>query len=435
MIPTIHTPLPGVTLSHIRSHKFKTAALTVTLPISLNEDHWILNSILPGVLRQGCESYPTISALNRRLDELYATCIELRNQRFGENLALVLTVELLDDAYAPEGANVLEEVLSLLAQLLLHPKLEGGTFRKKAVDQEIRFALDSIRGEINNTRAYSVIRLNELMHKGNPNHLTLKEMEERIQLVEPKALTVFYREVICSAPMQISYMGSADASVVISLLKKYFPDGPRRDFTPVPPKADPVTTPSEVVEPMPVSQGKLAMGFRTGVCFQGTEDQTPTMLMLNEILGGSPASKLFLNVRERMNLCYYCSSSYHRYYGILTVTSGIDSRNFATAKEAILAQLKEIQNGEISAAEFEAARRSLENSCRGLGDNPLELQGFYQGRRFFGVREDPEDFYRRLMAVRCEDVVALSQGICLDTVYFIQGTATQEEPKEEGDET
>ena len=434
MLPTTTKVAPGLTLSCIRTHKFKTGILSFTIPFSLSREHLIYNSLLPGVLRQGTESCPTMAALNRRLDELYASCVELRSQRLGKNLTLTLGAELLDDEYAPEGANILEGVLTLIHEILFRPKLEDGLFRKKAVDQEIRFATDSIRGEINNTRGYSIIRLGELMHREDPDFLTLKELEAGIQKVDQKALTDFYRSCVLSAPVQVFYVGSMEEERVAALLRRIFADVGGKDYIPLLPEARKASPLHEVTEAMPVAQGKLAMGFRTGVCMSREGDRTPAMLLFNEIFGGSPISKLFMNVRERMNLCYYCSSAYNRYSGILSVSSGIDSKNVEVVKSAVLEQLEEIREGRITEAEFDAAKKSLENYCRTMDDNPSDLQVFYSSRAFFGISETPEDYLDRLLSVTLEEVVGIAKEIELDTVYFIEGTKQSEEQEGEEDE-
>ena len=182
---------------------------------------------------------------------------------------------------------------------------------------------------------------------------------------------------------------------------------------------------------MPVSQGKLAMGFCTGVCMEKEGDRTATLLLLNELFGGSPISKLFMNVREKMNLCYYCSSSYNRYSGILTVSSGIDSKNVETVKRAVLEQLEEICQGNISESEFHAAKKSLENYCRTMDDNPAELQAFYGSRTFFGISDTLHEYRARLDKVTIEEVIDAAREIRLDTVYFIEGTKTAEEQEDD----
>ena len=434
MLPTNRSISSGLTLSHIETHKFKTGILTLTIPFPLTRENLIYSALLPGVLRQGTEKHPTIAALNRRLDELYATCIEIRGRRLGKNLTLTVSAELLDDEYAPEGANILEGVLQLIHEILYCPKLEDGVFSKKAVEQEIRFTTDSIRGEINNTRGYSIIRLSELMHRDDPDFLTLKELEASVSRVDPLSLTRFYRDVVLPAPIQAFYVGGMEPDRVADLIGRIFPPAPHVSYEPVFPVVRKVSEITELTEKMPVSQGKLAMGFRTGICMTAENDRTATMLLFNEIFGGSPISKLFMNVREKMNLCYYCSSAYNRYSGTLSVSSGIDSKNLDVVKSAIMEQLEEIQKGNISLSEFEAAKKSLENYCRTMDDNPAELQAFYDSRAFFGIDDTVDAYRRRLTSVTLEEVVAVAKEIRLDTVYFIEGTLSGDEQEDAYDE-
>ena len=184
---------------------------------------------------------------------------------------------------------------------------------------------------------------------------------------------------------------------------------------------------------MPVSQGKLSLGFRTGVCSDSGTKDVYVAMMLNELFGASPASKLFLNVREKMSLCYYCSSSYHRYSGILTVNCGIESKNRALAEEAILAELNELAKGNISEIEFHAARKSLENSYRQIYDNPFELQAFYGTRELFGISETIEECRLSLLEVTAEEVAALAKKIIYDTSFFVEGIGGVESEDEENE--
>ena len=61
----------------------------------------------------------------------------------------------------------------------------------------------------------------------------------------------------------------------------------------------------EITERMDVTQGRLSMGWRAST------NDAPAMMLANLIFGGYSNSKLFLNVREKLSLCYYASSAYH----------------------------------------------------------------------------------------------------------------------------
>ncbi len=433
---TVHTSAPtrGVRLSHIRTDRFKTGVLTLTLLLPLTGENLILNTVLPGVLRRGTIRYPSMADLNRRLDELYASCVEIRTSRIGKNLALIFTAEILDESYAIDKDPILDGVAEVMSQMLLCPKLCDGRFDPAAVEQEKRFERDSLRATVNNTRAYASIRLSELMFREDKNALTLKEREAALETVTAEKLTEYYRRVVATAPMDVFYVGTLSEESITETVQKYFGDRPVGDSPALwLPRAEESAGYLCLTEPMPVSQGKLAMGFRTGAAADGKSRDSYVALMLNELFGGSPASKLFLNVRERMSLCYYCSSSYSPYTGIMTVSCGIENGNRALAEEAILTQLEDIRAGKISDAELHAARVSLENAYRTIYDNPFDLQSFYGNRALFGISETVEDCLARLLSVTRQEVAELAKKVVCDTVFFIEAT-NDDHDGEEGDD-
>ena len=72
---------------------------------------------------------------------------------------------------------------------------------------------------------------------------------------------------------------------------------------------------------MDVTQGKLAIGLHTGIL--GTDADYPALLLLNAVYGSSMTSKLFVNVREKLSLCYYASSAIEKNKGIMLISSGM----------------------------------------------------------------------------------------------------------------
>jgi hypothetical protein len=86
------------------------------------------------------------------------------------------------------------------------------------------------------------------------------------------------------------------------------------------------------------------------------------MMLFNAVYGGTPTSKLFMNVREKLSLCYYASSSMDFLKGIMTVHSGIEFDKFNSAREEIMAQLECCRRGEIEEWEIEGARSILKNA-------------------------------------------------------------------------
>lgn len=423
MTPIEYPVSDGIRLSCIQTDQFKANTLTLTLCLPSAKQHAAIRAVLPGILRRGTEKYPDMAAIHRRLDDLYASCVELTNSRIGSMPILTVTAEFLSDAYVSDGESVFDGVLDVLSQMLLHPHMENEAFPDSDVSQEIRFSQDSVRAEINNTRSYAVIRCLELMNREDESAPTLNDLEQQLPLLSAEQITEYYRRYILTAPLHVFYVGTLSPQAVAQRLQSAFADWHATC-------KDRIILPSlktsagfiRKSEPMPVAQGKLTMGFRTGCCDNGTDHSVYSVILFNELFGGSPASKLFTNVREKMSLCYYCSSSYQRYTGILTVSAGIESKNRAVAESAIMEQLASIGHGEISSSELDAAKKSLQNAYRQMDDNPFDLQSFYGTRSLFGFHESIEECRRRLNDVCAEDIAAIARQCQPDTVFFIEGT-------------
>ncbi len=423
MTPQTISVTPSMTLHAIRTDRHKTGVLTLTLPLPLSSQSTAYHILLAGIMRRGTQKYPSIAAINRRLDDLYATDVEVRSTKIGKNLLLTMTAEMLDNRYVPTDEDLLDGVLEVIADLLFHPLLKDGCFDEEATRQEIRCAIDALDAEINNTRAYAMTRCVESMYRNDPDFPTVAKLREIILGANGRVLYEHYRNLIQNAPIDVFYIGSLAPEEVADKLLRALSDAPTtQSFVPLPLVAAKAGTPISQTQTMPVAQGKLAMGFRTGVCAAPDSDAHYQMLLLNELFGGSPASKLFMNVREKMSLCYYCSSSYSIYTGDMMVSSGIEVRNREVAEAAIREQFTQIQRGNVTEAEFSAAKKSLQNCYRQLYDNPLDLQTFLGTRHLFGISETVEECCQRLSTVRLEDVIAISQDVVCDTVFFVEGT-------------
>ena len=144
-------------------------------------------------------------------------------------------------------------------------------------------------------------------------------------------------------------------------------------------------------------------------------------LMGNTLFGGSSNSKLFLNVRERLSLCYYASSSYARSKNILTVSSGVETADFERAEAEIGRQLQAVQQGDWEDWEQEGALQAIRASLLSLSDSQGALENFYLGQIAAGVEETPEELAAALEQVTKERIVAAAQTVKPDTVYFLRG--------------
>lgn len=147
-------------------------------------------------------------------------------------------------------------------------------------------------------------------------------------------------------------------------------------------------------------------------------------MVMNAMFGGSGGSKLFMNVREKLSLCYYASSAYHRRKGLVTVSAGIRAGDYQRALDEILAQLDAMGRGDWTDRELDDARRALLSGLRSMEDDPGSLEDFAVGRAAGGSDETVAGLMTALEAVTAQDVQEAARALRLDTIYFLKGEDT-----------
>ena len=425
-----------VMLSSLTTDKFKSSVISFTITLPMNKDYYTHNLLLSHILRRGTKSYPSTALLNKRLDELYGSYVEVKSHRIGENISLSLNAEILDNKFVTDGTDILGEIINIAAELILSPAFVEDNFNLAFFEQEKKLICDAIDSEINNTRVYAAKRCAEIINE-KIDMPTSEELKALVLGTTIDSLLNYYRYLISHAPINVFYVGSQNESTVKDKVAKAFALYPCKEpLSLIYPR--PITRESalELSTQMPVSQGKLTLGFSTGISVRKNDNSFYIATVLNEILGGSASSKLFLNVRERLGICYYCSSSFSGYSGIILISSGFEVKNYELARRAILEQIEDIKMGCISDAELDAAKRSLTSSYRQIFDNPTDLQSFFGNRALFNIEQGIEETISMLLAVTKEDIVSVASNIKLIASYFVEGTLASDntDTEEESDE-
>ena len=412
----------GVYLTFHPAQKFKTSLLSAQFVTPLRWETASACALLPAVLRRGTVSCPDMGALSARLDRLYGARIDCTVRKKGENQCVGFVASLIDDRYAPGGERLLEPVATLLGELLCDPVTERGRFVPAYFESEKANLIDAIRSILNDKREYADSRLLREMCAGEPYGIPRLGDDKSAERVQPQKLYSLYRRLIGSARLELFYSGSAARERVEQALQAAFAALPRKDVQDVAPAAAHAAREAaySVSEELDVTQGKLGMGFACG-----SGDHT-ALLVGNTLFGGSSNSKLFLNVREKLSLCYYASSVYHRQKGIITVSSGIEFDNFQRACDEIRAQLEAVQQGRLEDWELEGARSTLLNAYASMGDSQGKLENFFLGQAATGNRETPEDLASAVREVTPERIFNAMKTVSLDTVYFLRGKEAAE---------
>lgn len=415
--------MPGVTLTALRTDKFKSSCLSLTMYAAMNKEDITANALLPSVLRRGTVQHPDAQSISAALDDLYGGTLEACVRQQGEVQCIGFIGSFLDDAFSLDGTAILEPAATLMGELLLCPTTENGVFRADYVSGEGKNLADRIRAQINDKRPYSIKRLKELMCEGEPYGLDKHGFAEEATSITPEKLWNRYQKLLNTAPISLYYCGSAPLDRVEDALKNALACLPERQCISMPSCA---TGHSEVVktrnfvDALDVTQGKLALGWRTGGITIQSEEY-PALLVMNAIYGGTTTSKLFMNVRERLSLCYFASSMLDKQKGVMVVSSGIEFDKYDQAKDEILAQFDACVKGDFTDREMEAGRRAVVSSLTASEDSQGRLEDYWLGQAAANMAQKPADLANAVERVTKEQVVAVAQKLQLDGIYFLKG--------------
>lgn len=359
-----------------------------------------------------------MTAINRRLKELYGAHLDGGIVKRGEIQIVSLYCETLEDRLALNGEKLLQECTNLLLSVLFEPVLVNGLFRVEDVNIERQNLADIIESQLNDKMAYASRRAKEVMCDKETYGLSEYGTAEEAMAITPEMLTAAYRQLISTAKVEIFLAGPADSRDCEAQLSETFAKLNRAKIAEC--STEIIREPGQprtVEEHMPVSQAKLVMGFRAGVATP--DNDVAAMQLACVVLGGSPHSKLFANVREKLSLCYYCFSHFERQKGLMMIESGIEEENYDKARNEILSQLADLQQGSFSDDELKFSALSLQNSYRELGDTLSSISAWYLGQAVAGRIRTPQEAADEVMAVTREDIVAAARKIRLDTVYLL----------------
>ena len=413
--------MPGVTLRCFPDRRFKQGALSFQLVRPMSREEAALNALIPTVLLRGTVKHPDLRAITLRLDDLYGAAVGATVRRAGDYQTTGLSCGFIEDRYALPGDKVLEPMLDFLRELLLEPVLEDGGFSRDFVESEKKNLISTIESELNDKRAYAMNQMLRAMCKADSYGIPRLGDKEDVAAIDAVDAYAHYQKILRESRIDIFYVGSAPAQTVAELVKPLFA-GIDRSYVNLAPQ-----TPfqdaggGDLTEEMDVAQGKLCMGYVTPITNRSPE--FAAMQVMNTVFGSGMTSKLFMNVREKMSLCYSIGSGYYGSKGLVTVSAGIDFANEQQTRAEIARQLDAIRQGDITADELTSAKEALLSSLRGTHDSPGAIEGYYATAALSGLDMTPEEYMDAVRSVTAEQVADAARKLLLHTTYFLKGVS------------
>ncbi|MGO3537443.1 MAG: EF-P 5-aminopentanol modification-associated protein YfmF [Latilactobacillus curvatus] len=415
----------GVYLNILQTNQFKTIRLTVQLIAPVTADGMTRRSLLASVLGASSQAYCDQVAIANELQAMYGAGFNMNAYRQGNLAIFSISMRIVSPQYLRDTIDLQEQAIAFIGQLLLHPDVVEGQFNPGIFNREKENLVRYIESVADDKQSYAAVELRKLYFKDATQQIPNYGDAADLATITPDELYAYYQSMIANDRVQMTFVGNIDEAKTVADLVQ-LPFAPRNVELPTifyqQSLYPQVQTKTEV---QTVQQGKLNMAYQMPAYFYQA-DYYATMVT-NALFGGTPLSLLFTNVREKASLAYYASSAIDAFRGVITVQTGIESRQKDRVLEIIEAQRQRIIAGDFEQAVFEQTKLALINQFKSSLDSAAYLGQQQFNRLFVPETEiDAERFTQAILAVSKQAVQEQAAKMQLQAIYFLKGVDTDE---------
>ena len=411
----------GIDLHLIETNKFKTNLLAVFLTTPLQKETVTKNALIPAVLRRGSQNMKTQDEISIALEEMYGASFDCGIDKIGDDQVLKFYLETINNEFLPEQEDNLKKAIGILLEVVFNPLLENNHFDNEYVEGEKNNLKQVIEGRKDSKAAYASERCIEEMYKNKPYSLYKYGNVEDLQNINSDDLYEQYKTLINNCKIDIFISGDIKENVKEYIIKneniknlndreaKYIINNKEN-------RKKEEKQEQEISDSMDVNQGKLIIGLDI---LQENDNDKYTALVYNAILGGTPTSKMFQNVREKNSLAYTASSSFIRQKANIFIKCGIDIPNYKKALEIIKEQLEDMKKGEFTDANIDEAKNNIISTIKFIPDEQDTELMYYFSQELSGYEMSYENYINKVNEIKKEDIVELAKRIQINTIYFL----------------
>lgn len=410
----------NVHLSYDPAEKFNRCRISVHFAFPARRETATAHALLPLVMERGYAGCPDMTQLSKELARLYGADLTVDGRAQGCNRNLCISVTGIKDKFALAGEELAREYAKLVLGVAFHPYFVDGAFDPEAVAIEKKMLKKSLEDEVNDKRIYCMRQAAREFYGDSPAGIRQEGYLDEVDGLTPQALTEAYQEMLRTASIELIVLGcdaqqtaAVQAALLAELAQVERDPALLHGFIAMP--RQPAV---HKVERFDMVQAKLCMVFTMGHAMNVSQLAAYRLAMA--LFGGSVTSRLFLNVREKLHICYYCSSSLQSFTGCMTVNSGVEHENAEKAEQAILKELSDLCGGPITDEELEDCRRGLLNSMNGVEDTLGGIETWYYMEILRGgLIDTPAQAREALLNVTKDDVRAVLNQFSLSVSYLL----------------
>lgn len=318
--------------------------------------------------------------------------------------------------YTCYSARILDEHLPIavdvLSDILLH-----SVFDPKEIERERQVILEEISmvEDSPDEHVYDILYQNAWAD--HSLGMPIQGFPETVNGISRQDILDYMGKYYTSNNVVISVAGNIDFHSVMDLLEKHF-EGFKNSPGSQSDSARQIK-PAVTCAYKKLEQVHICLGM-TGI--KTNDEHRFECHLLNSILGGSMSSRLFQKIREEKGLAYsvHSNSSNYTDTGIFLVYAATGEKNYLTALELIVAELKEMKNNKVDEQELEKAKNqskgSLMLSLESSGSRMVQLA---REEMYFKKHFTLDELIDNINKVTADGIIKLANRLFDDKLFTL----------------
>lgn len=416
-----------INIQKINDKKFKSIYFSFNYTINANKKEMTESAILASIMSKSSRKYNSQKQIEKYLGNLYNTLFDVNVEKIGDLYNIEFKLECINKKYLPDNIDVVSDALKFLYDMIYDQSIENGRFDENLVNREKEYIKDKIKEQKDEKLKYGILKMEQILSKDEPFATSVFGDENQIDKITLNDIYNRYINVLNDSCINILISGNLDGydnieEIVKNIFNekinssvnakdlvydKHIDDSNKKDI-------------NETYETQQTTQSVITFGMRIR---NSTTDDFFALNVYNAILGSTPSSKLFQNFREKESLAYTVRSRYYRFKSIIIIYAGIQKKNYEKAKEVVEKQIKDMEDGNITDIEFNAAKDSLVSDLVEWNDSKMSLAKMLFVNAFTNTNYTLNEMIEKIQKVSLQDVINVAKKITLEEIYLLGGEA------------
>lgn len=401
----------------IKTDKFKTITVRCIFKEKINKEEITIRNFLFELLLSSCKKYPSKRNFSIAKQELYDLNLYGNNTRIGNTFSTEISISMLENKYIND--DITEKGLEFLKEVIFNPNLEDNKDFRNNFNITKNYLLSYIKQCYDYPKSYSYMKLKNLMGEDYSFSYNMDGNIKDLEEITLTSLQKYYDKFIKNSLIDIYVIGNINFYEMENAISKTF------NFKKI--KKDEL---SFKINYIPKS--KKLIKYEESKNFNQTrlliscylkklteKERKYVMFLYNIILGASPDSFLFRNVRESKSLTYDILSTYRKSDNFLVISSGIDYAKCNEVIKGIKKEMNNIRKGKFSIEKLNNAKSLMISSLKEFDEYPSSIIDYYFSMEYLDC-DNIDTAIKEVLSVTKKDIVKVSKKINMDVIYVLK---------------